>query len=402
MDGPLTSKPRDSLLAMLSHAAVHSPYYREQDWAARLRAGETIGFREIPITPKTLVRAGTDRFYASFVPPEDGNVQDKPTSGSSGEPMLVRKTQRHFDFNSQENRRLHSGWGLDRLARRVQFKFPNDEHPPGTLEEEALPDGRHRWDFYSLDPRAVFDLLRQTGASMVSGPPSLILGALEESAEARETLPLRAVATFSEVVPDELRELVRQIPDCRLVDNYGCVEAGLIAVQCPRCDAYHPAGRHLVFELLGEDGRPVEPGAMGRVVVTPLFNRATPLVRYETGDYATRTQKSDCPRARISIERIVGREKNLFKLPNGRRIMPLLPPRIADRLGMRRFKFFQTTLTDIELHYIPRADDGEIPEHVAQDLIDKYMSPDFRVRCIRVSDIPRAPSGKFLMYECLV
>lgn len=82
--------------------------------------------------------------------------------------------------------------------------------------------------------------------------------------------------------------------------------------------------------------------------------------------------------------------------------MPLLPPRIADRLGMRRFKFFQTTLTDVELHYIPRADDGEIPEHVAQDLIDKYMSPDFRVRCIRVSDIPRAPSGKFLMYECLV
>ena len=94
---------RQLLAAMLSHAAQHSPYYREQEWASRLRAGTRIHFHDIPTTPGSLVKAETEKFFASFVPPGDGRVHDKHTSGTSVEPLLVRKTDRHFQVNALAN-----------------------------------------------------------------------------------------------------------------------------------------------------------------------------------------------------------------------------------------------------------------------------------------------------------
>ena len=96
----------------------------------------------------------------------------------------------------------------------------------------------------------------------------------------------------------------------------------IIATQCATCGTYHPAEGHLILEILDDSDRPVRPGKMGRVVVTPLFNRAMPLVRYETGDYAVVAKDHRCPHSSFSLASIAGREKNLFKLSNGERIVP--------------------------------------------------------------------------------
>jgi phenylacetate-CoA ligase len=301
-----------------------------------------------------------------------------------------------------ENRRLKRGWGFGDHRLIINVMNPQENHPIGSVEEEDLPNGVHRWKLYTVDTRAAYDLLRSTDATMVRGFPSVLRGALEHDAEASHTLPLRLVSTLSEVVPDELRDLVRGIPGCRLVDLYGCIEAGIIALQCHLCEAYHLADRHVIFELITDEGHPAKPGELGRVIVTPLFNRAMPLLRYESGDYAVRAKGGDCRLSSVALQRIVGRQHNLFKLPDGRRIMPRLPGRIAERLGLYRFKLFQRALGEVEFHYIPRDPATELPESVAQELIDMYMAPGFKVRCLRVADIPRAPGGKYFMHESFV
>ena len=402
MNGQEKAISERPLVALLSHAAHHSPYYQDQEWALRMRAGEAIRLRDIPITPKALVRTQTKQFYSSFVPPEDGKVHDRPTSGSTGEPMLLRKTARHFQFNAKENQRLKSGWDIGRHKRIAHIGMPNDDHPIGKMEEEYLPGGAHSWKLYTCESVAAFELYRRTSATLAVGFPSIIRAALEHASETSQTLPLQLVLTVAEVVPEELRALVGQIPGCRLVDVYGCTESGLIAVQCPACDAYHPADRHLALEILTDDGRAAGPGEMGRVIVTPLFNRAMPLIRYETGDYAVLAESNDCPQSPLAIKSIVGREKNLFKLPDGRKIFPRLPQTVVNNLPLRQFKLIQTTLTDVELLYIPQDETSEISQERAQDMVNRYMAPGFRVRCVRVKEIPRAPSGKYLSHECLV
>jgi phenylacetate-CoA ligase len=402
MNGQVKAKSQRPLVAMLFHAANHSPYYRDQEWALRMRAGERFRFGEIPITPKALVRTHTKQFYSSFVPTEDGGVHDKPTSGSTGAPMLLRKTDRHFQFNALENQRLKSGWGYDRHKRIAHIAMPNDDHPIGKLEEEDLPGGAHSWKLYTCESVAAFELYRHTCATLAVGSPSIIRAALGHASETSQTLSLQLVLTRAEVVSDELRTLVRQIPGCRLLDVYGCTETGVIAVQCPVCDAYHPADQHLALEILTDDGPPAGPGEMGRVIVTPLFNRAMPLIRYETGDYVVLAKSNQCPRSPQAIKSIVGREKNLFRLPDGRKIVPRLPQSVVTKIPWRQYKLIQTTLTDIELHYIPQDETTEISQELAQDMVNRYMAAGFRVRCVRVKEIPRARSGKYLSHECLV
>ena len=72
MEHPIGQDPRQQLVAMLAHAARHSLYYCDQEWAARLRAGHDFAFRDIPITPSAVVKSETRRFHSTFVPPEDG------------------------------------------------------------------------------------------------------------------------------------------------------------------------------------------------------------------------------------------------------------------------------------------------------------------------------------------
>ncbi len=316
--------------------------------------------------------------------------------------MEVRKTQRHYKINSLENLRLKRGWGFGRHKRMVNISVPNADHPAGQVEEEDTADGGHSWKLYTSESRTAFELLRRVSPTYLTSSPSMVLAVLELCREASETLPLKLIATVAEVLPEELRDLVRQIPGCRLVDLYGTIETGLIAGQCPLCDAYHPADRHLILELITEQGRRPEAGEMGRVVVTTLFNRAMPLIRYETGDYAELAAANGCPRSSLAIRRIVGRERNLFKMPDGSKVLPRLPHRVVHDLALRQYKLIQRTLTDIELLYVPRDDAMQIGEDVAQGLIDRYMAPGFKVHCLKVDALPRAPSGKYLLHECLV
>jgi phenylacetate-CoA ligase len=157
-----------------------------------------------------------------------------------------------------------------------------------------------------------------------------------------------------------------------------------------------------MVEVLDDSDRPVRPGRMGKVVVTPLFNRAMPLVRYETGDYAVVAEGPACPRSSLSLARICGREKNLFKMPDGRKIVPTLDPQLIIDTGLKHFKLVQRTLTDIEFQYVPRDPAQELSQERAQELVDACMSAGFKVSCLKVSEMPRAASGKFLMHESLV
>jgi phenylacetate-CoA ligase len=393
---------RRALSRMLVHAATHGPYYKDQQWASLLRAGAPLAFRDIPITPKSIVRERTDQFFCTEFPARHGSVKVLATSGSTGEPMEIRKTNLHFHINAQENLRLKQGWGYHGHARVAEISRPNDEHPIGTIEHEDSEGGGQKWKLYTGEPDAVFELLRETAATLVFASPSLILGALQRAEERSQTLPLRLVSTVQEIVPEALLEAVQRMPGCRLVDVYGSTESGVIAITCSQCGAYHPADRHLIFELITEEGRRAGPGEIGRVVVTPLFNRAMPLVRYEIGDYAMRAEFNECARSRLALKRILGRESNLFKTADGRKVVPRLPHRVAVKLALRQFKLVQVTLTDVELRYIPRAEGQQINDEIAQDMVDRYMAPGFKVRCVPVGELPRAPNGKYLMHESFV
>lgn len=62
----------------------------------------------------------------------------------------------------------------------------------------------------------------------------------------------------------------------------------------------------LRVELLAPDSSDyVKPGEIGRVVITDLYNRSMPLIRYDTGDFAVSHDDSSCVRIENYEEGVV-------------------------------------------------------------------------------------------------
>ena len=108
------------------------------------------------------------------------------------------------------------------------------------------------------------------------------------------------------------------------MDTYSSQEVGVIAIECPQGDGYHAMSEGLVVEVLRDDGEPCAAGETGHVVVTDLTNFATPLIRYDLADLAEAAGPCACGRGLPRIRRILGRERNLLRLPDGRRFWPLV------------------------------------------------------------------------------
>ena len=82
-----------------------------------------------------------------------------------------------------------------------------------------------------------------------------------------------------------------------LIDEYSAQEIGSIAIQCPLYPHYHVQAEGVHVEVLRDDGSACcAPGDVGRVVVTPLHEFRTPLLRYALGDYAQVGAACDCGR----------------------------------------------------------------------------------------------------------
>jgi phenylacetate-CoA ligase len=234
----------------------------------------------------------------------------------------------------------------------------------------------------------------------------MVTGATSEALSLLELAPdlegLRIVSTLGELVPDELKLAIARLPDCWHVDTYGCVEAGIIAATCRHCGLYHLAEGHAIVEVLDNHDQPSEIGGMGRVVVTPLFNLATPLIRYEIGDFAIPAESPDCPAGRHGLAKIVGRERNLFRLPDGVRVNPSIPSKDLLELGLRRHKMLQISLCEVEFFYVPLVPEAAVDGAAIQRLVDFYVSPRLRATPVRVAAIPKSANGKYLMHESLV
>lgn len=97
---------------------------------------------------------------------------------------------------------------------------------------------------------------------------------------------LKHLRTMSETLNPSVKTAAETYFGCKVVDTCSSQELGVIAMQCPISALYHCAACNVLVEVLNDKGEPCQVGETGRVVLTDLFNFATPLVRYDIGDYA--------------------------------------------------------------------------------------------------------------------
>ncbi len=387
------------LVACLNFTARFSPYYRDLPWAQKLREGKTVRFEDIPITSKATVQALSQKLRIDNLPQWAGRILTKATAGSTGFPTTVYKSASHFTVNQMETDRLKAPWNLQAYKTQLSFIRPDDVHPAGTIEREISAGGAEKYRLYSLESDHIEAFVQQKHPSLLRARPSTIQSLLEMPLS-HDFLSL--VITLTEAISDRFSQLVGNLPHCSHLDIYGSTETGIIAAKCPDCGNYHLAHRNVYLEILNERDTPAQESELGRVVVTVISNPAMPLIRYDLGDMVRFTRNSPCEPGQISLQRIYGRERMIFHLPGGGRILPHLRAIKTTGLGIKRFKLVQVTKDTIEFHYEGFAPDFIAPEGTLERLIAEEISPEFTVIPKKVTQFPLAPSGKYIMFERLI
>jgi phenylacetate-CoA ligase len=396
---------------VLAHAQRMVPFYEQRFAEHHLDASKLAspqGWGKLPLLSRRDIQLAGDALYSRQVPKSHGRVASSVTSGSTSEPVTTLGTELTEFFWQALTLRDHFWHRRDFSQTFAAIRYTGDREafPPhgrqspnwgGATAGVFRTGAAHLLNVLSSIAEQTEWLLRVDPGYLLAYPSVLLgIARLLETTDRRLTR-LRELRTFGEIVEPECKSVCQRVFGVPMVDMYSSQEVGYLALQCPDREHYHVMSENLLVEVLDDDGRPCQAGETGRVVVTTLHNFAMPLVRYDIGDYAEVGEPCSCGRGLPTLRRILGRQRNLLVLPDGRRMWPVFDAgeRPEDLPPLYQFRFVQLDLATIEMTVV-RHDDYTAEEAAAvRRYIQQMLGHPFEVVIRRVDSIPRSRTGKF-------
>lgn len=360
------------------------------------------GLKKLPPITRREAQAEFATQPTHFLPEGHGPVSQVNTSGSTGEPVIVWKTAiSQLDWLSVTMR--YYRWGnpdfTGRLAAIRALMKRDGEYPDwGAPMSQFGRTGPMIAIEIATDVDRQIDMLRAYQPDRLIIYPSN-LDTLTTALEARgETLPtIRNIWTLGETLHAATRERTKDFWGLALFDTYTSEEFGYIAVQCPTGGLYHTVDEMLIVEVVDQTGAPCPPGTVGRVLVTDLRNHATPLFRYEIGDYAQAAEPCACGRGLGTLKRIMGRERNMIRNPDGTRYWPMTGyKRYREIAPILQYQIIQHSLERLEMRLVTeralsKAEEASLRAHL-RTIFTFQFAIDFTYHQGR---LPTGPNGKF-------
>src|SRR5215212_9230461 len=140
----------------------------------------------------------------------------------------------------------------------------------------------------------------------------------EEQLAGRLRISPSFVFGSSEVFTAQARRRVQEAWDKKPFEVYAATETAGIASECDQHRGMHLFEDLVITEVVDENNKPVPPGVYGeKVLVTVLFSRTMPLIRYEMSDSVRLASSPRCPCGRpfALIDGIQGRAEDALSLP---------------------------------------------------------------------------------------
>ena len=347
----------EQLRLVIAHHMAHSPQFAARMAAAGLTASDItdlISLRKLPTLKRLDIQRAGDSFYSKYVPQSHGQPGETCTSGSTGEPVRIRKTQIDALYWTAHAIRDHlwarRDFGHKLLSIRADI-FKYGENPNwGQPIADIWQTGRSIGMPATMDMREQMKIIKEFQPGILLIYPnnlSIILDEMEQ--DGGDFSFIKHVKTIGETVHQWQRDKTQCVLGLKIEDNYSSNEMGCVAMQCPDTDNYHVMTETAIVEIINEQGEPCAPGKVGRLIVTDLHNHASPLIRYDIGDWAEAGEPCSCGRGLPTISRFIGREHSILTRPDGTRIWPIFyGAKMNDVAPVRQYQFRQKTVTSME------------------------------------------------------
>jgi len=399
----------EKLKNTLSFAYNNIPYYHKVWRNVGIHPNDIESldsFQKIPILTKEDIRNNWDLLRL-----ENKNIRTsfRQTSGSTGIPLKLEKDRQTTAYMDAVMYRSYMWYGIQPGER--QLRIWGAEINPTERFKMHLKDfllNRIRLSAFELDRKNFLKFIRK----IKTFKPVFVYGYAQSVFEfakfiVNEKMDLnhlnfKAVIVTGEMIFDWQRKIIKQAFGCPVVNEYGCTEVGIIAIECPM-GGMHIMSDALFVEFIKNDR--ASNLKEREIVVTELNNFYSPLIRYKVGDKGI-LSNSLCPCGRgfpimVSVK---GRSDEFIIFPNGKKVDPYvfeyIVKNIPSKYGtIHQFFIVQDNISSISVKLVC---DTSCPQKLVKALNNSWVrlyGNDLSLKIELVYNVPKNASGKLACFK---
>lgn len=309
VEGVTDSYVERRLNSLMEYAKKHTEYYRNN-------YPDAVNLQDFPVMDKMKYLADKDTILADDYQGKEDQMFKLSTSGSTGDPFSVWCNKEKMD-------RINMGFisimelngfrmGMKRAEFRVWIPGKNTISKFKSIKNNLIMIDISNMSDDSLDKicQTIKKKRVQCLASYSSALTILAEYIKRKGIDVRKEWDVEIIFSMGEGLPQATFDLLTEIFGFAPIRSYGSNEQGHVAVALNASPDYTIDLYNYYVEILKMDtDEPAEPGELGRIVITDYYNRAFPMLRYDTGDTGIMEEYYD--------EK--GRKHSVFKEIYGRR-----------------------------------------------------------------------------------
>ncbi|MCT4629746.1 CoF synthetase [Winogradskyella sp.] len=375
----------NQLNKLMVHAQQTTSFYKKTNYKV---------LQDFPVVDKNIIRNDFDSFFSSKFKKSECKIVT--TSGSTGTPFSVYQNSEkvnkvHADniyFSSKSGYQVGDFLTFIRIwPKRINFKlrlsFFLKNFMPWSILNHTEKDIN----------KFILKLNKRKGQVCFLTYPAALektckyIDGLDENPIKFKT---KSIITVSESLSTYARGNTKKYFGITPLSRYSNSETGIIAQQMNSNDQrFRVNESSYVIEVLTLDSdRPVPNGQPGRIVLTDLFNFATPLIRYDTGDIGVMQEGKD---GMLYFTEISGRKVDQLYNTKGDLIPSHLSVGLLNYGDFKQFQLIQKSKTEYHINFNT---DKKVNEAKIIKDYKVHFGQNAIIKIHYVNEIPLLSSGK--------
>ncbi|MDG2433118.1 phenylacetate--CoA ligase family protein [Flavobacterium sp.] len=399
----VANQKREILDFHLNHNSFYRDFAKEQSFK---------NWSDVPVlTKKDLQIPLTDRLSEGFT---KTNCYTNKTSGSSGTPFSFAKDKYSHALTWASNMYRFGWFGID-FNQSYQARFYGIPLDFIGYKKERFKDflgKRYRFPIFDLSDavlETIVEKFRSEQFKYINGyTSSIVLFAKylrKRNLLLKSICPsLKVVMVTSEMLFEEDKLLLETQFGIPVVNEYGASELDLIAFQNPKGE-WQVNAETLYVEILDDNNSVLPYGQEGRIVITSLFNKAHPFIRYDIGDIGILDENSTVQKP--LLKKLIGRTNDVALLPSGKKSPGLTfyyvtKSIIEDDGNVQEFVITQTRLDSFEIDYVSATEITFEQIEKIEKAIALYLEPGLHFTFTKKDFLKRSNRGKLKQFSSLL
>ncbi|WP_344786540.1 CoF synthetase [Postechiella marina] len=318
------------------HSIEHITFYKTYNAAKRLE--------DFPVINKNIINANYNHFISKT--PHNEGTRIVSTSGSTGTPLKIIQNKNKILRNTADTiyfselagykvgykllflRHWNPIYRKSKLINWLQNTTPievvnmNDNDINNLLKAIEKDKSKKAWLGFPSGFEQICKYLDKTKSAPIKANIASIIGIAE------------GVNTYT-------KSRMQYYFNTPMVSRYSNMENGIIAQQMKNSTHFVINWASFFVEILKIDSdKPAELNEYGRIVITDLFNYATPMIRYDTGDIGIMDYSASPP----FLKHIEGRKTDVIYNTKGNITSPFMMTSVINFIGIKQIQLIQEGL----------------------------------------------------------